>query len=547
MLFTSIGCGVRSFPLILCFLAGLASATGFAPLGAWPVTLACVALLMHLVHAAPNRKAALLRGWLFGLGHFILGLNWIAHAFTFQDAMPAWLGYGAVLLLSVYLAVFPAVAGGLAWRWGTEAGVEPAKSNRLSQAKSRDVDALLRPSTTLGTNGISGSVLPYILFFASAWIATEMLRATLFTGFAWNPMGVAMVPAGLLPDLARWIGTYGLSGIVILAAGSLWLLAQRHWRIAAPLLAIFLLLGFLPKGAPDPATGRPLVHVVQPNIGQETKYDPAQDARNFAKLARLSGNPGAAPRLILWPEAAVPEFLDEDFRARTRIAALLGPADILLTGGTKRHARRTIKGDYIEEVTVGARNSMFALDARGRLLHRYDKSHLVPYGEYLPMRPLLSAIGLSRLVPGDVDFWPGPGPLSYALHGFGTVGAQICYEIVFSGEVVDRAHRPDFLFNPSNDAWFGSWGPPQHLAQARMRAIEEGIPVIRSTPTGISAVVDADGRVIASIPHHLAGAIDARLPPPHPPTMFARFGNTLAWLLAIILAGLGVAMRRRAR
>ena len=125
------------------------------------------------------------------------------------------------------------------------------------------------------------------------------------------------------------------------------------------------------------------------------------------------------------------------------------------------------------------------LHADGTLGPRYDKAHLVPYGEYLPMRPILSAIGLSRLAPGDIDFWPGPGPHTLDLGRFGKAGLQICYEIIFSGQVVDRAHRPDFLFNPSNDAWFGSWGPPQHLAQARLRAIEEGLPVIRATPTGI--------------------------------------------------------------
>ena len=323
---------------------------------------------------------------------------------------------------------------------------------------------------------------------------------------------------------------------------------ERRWRPAAAVLLPLGILALLPKGPAElPRADAPLVRVVQPNIGQETKYDPAQDARNFTKLAMLSGTPGAEPRLLLWPEAAVPEYLDEDVRARERLAALLGPRDILLTGATKRYRRQEVKGEYIEEYTIGGRNSLFAMDARGRLLHRYDKSHLVPYGEYLPMRPLLSTIGLSRLVPGDIDFWPGPGPLSYALPGFGKAGVQICYEIIFSGQVVDRADRPDFLFNPSNDAWFGSWGPPQHLAQARLRAIEEGIPVIRSTPTGISAVVDADGRVLNRLPHMTAGFIETHLPPAHAPTLFARLGNIIPLMLAIFLAALGVAMRRRAR
>ena len=163
------------------------------------------------------------------------------------------------------------------------------------------------------------------------------------------------------------------------------------------------------------------------------------------------------------------------------------------------------------------------------------------------MRPLLSAIGLSRLVPGDLDFLPGPGPQSYVLPGFGKAGIQICYEIIFSGHVVDRNHRPDFLFNPSNDAWFGEWGPPQHLAQARLRAIEEGIPIIRSTPTGISAVIAADGRVLDAVAWHQAGAIATTLPSPFPPTAFARLGNILPFLFAAALTAIAIAVRRRSR
>jgi apolipoprotein N-acyltransferase len=163
------------------------------------------------------------------------------------------------------------------------------------------------------------------------------------------------------------------------------------------------------------------------------------------------------------------------------------------------------------------------------------------------MRPVLAAIGLSRLAPGDVDFDPGPGPRSFDLPIVGRVGFQLCYEIIFSGEVVDRRHRPAFLFNPSNDAWFGRWGPPQHLAQARLRALEEGLPILRSTPTGISAVIDADGRLLASLGWRTMGVIDTRLPPPRGPTLFARFGNGLPILFALLLVALAIAVRRKAR
>jgi apolipoprotein N-acyltransferase len=204
----------------------------------------------------------------------------------------------------------------------------------------------------------------------------------------------------------------------------------------------------------------------------------------------------------------------------------LRPGDVLLSGAF------ALIADESGRIT-GSTNSVFALDPGGRALGRYDKAHLVPYGDYLPMRPLLSAIGLSQLAPGQGDTAYGPGPRTLALGVFGRVGVQICYEIIFSGHVVDRANRPDFIFNPSNDAWFGRWGPPQHLAQARLRAAEEGIPVLRSTPTGISAIIDAKGNLVAALPWRTAGVIDGVLPPPVAgPTPFARAGNLIPLLLA---------------
>ncbi|ODU20979.1 MAG: apolipoprotein N-acyltransferase [Sphingomonas sp. SCN 67-18] len=497
---------MRNYPKSIALIAGLASATGFAPLNLWPVTLAMLALLMALIAAAPGLRAAMARGYWFGVGHFTLGLNWIAHAFTFQDKMPWQLGYGAVAALALYLAVYPAVAAGLAWRWG---------GDRRSA--------------------------PFLLVLAAGWIVTEWLRASLFTGFAWNPLAAVWLPLLPIARIAAWTGTYGLSGLTLIVAGGLWLLARRRWRAGAACILPVLLLGALHLSAAplvDPA--RPLIRVVQPNIGQREKQDPAHERENFQRLAALSGRPGPVPRLLLWPEAAVPDYLEEDGFARWRLAGLLGPRDMLLTGGV------ALIGDAQGRV-IGARNSLFALAPDGSLPARYDKAHLVPYGEYLPMRPILSAIGLSRLVPGDLDFWPGPGPRTIAIPGFGTVGVQICYEIIFSGAVIDPAHRPDFLFNPSNDAWFGAWGPPQHLAQARLRAIEEGIPVVRSTPTGISAVIDAQGRLLDSLPHESAGAIEARLPAAAAPTPFARLGNLLPGLLIVFLGALAVVFRRAAR
>jgi apolipoprotein N-acyltransferase len=297
------------------------------------------------------------------------------------------------------------------------------------------------------------------------------------------------------------------------------------------------------------------ITIVQPNIDQGDKWDMEQRRANFTKLARLSPpkSADAEPRLLLWPEAAVPDYLEGGYPidwylepasfVRARLAALLGPDDLLLTGAVR------LESNAARTDVAGARNSVFTLNAQQQLGPRYDKAHLVPYGEYLPMRSILEPLGLSRLAPGAVDFWPGPGPRTLDLGRFGKVGVQICYEIIFSGQVVDRANRPAFLFNPSNDAWFGSWGPPQHLAQARMRAIEEGLPVIRSTPTGISAIIDADGRIIESIPMHRAGRIDGYVPAAHRPTPFAHYGNILPLLFAGLLLAIGLMplARRRAK
>jgi len=264
----------------------------------------------------------------------------------------------------------------------------------------------------------------------------------------------------------------------------------------------------------------------------------------------LSGAPTGEPLLLLWPEAAITDPV-EDQRAgdqqlaafqRMRAASLLGPSDILLTGGIAVESRDGVHVDR-------AANSVFALAPGGKVIGRYDKAHLVPYGEYLPMRPLLSYIGLSRLAPGDLDFTAGPGPRTIDLGGeWGKVGFDLCYEIIFSGHVVDELNRPEFIFNPSNDAWFGSWGPPQHLAQARLRAAEEGLPILRATPTGISAVIDARGNVVKEVPWRQAGVIDAVLPPAaNAPPLFARWGNAIPLFLALLLIAGGIVLGRRRR
>lgn len=514
------------YRVLTALTAGGISALGFAPWGLWPLTLLGTGILLWLTARATSKGWAFFTGWLFGVGQFCWGLQWIAVSFTYQAAMPTWIGYLSVFLLSLYLAVYPGIAAfGACW---------------VLQANSR-----IKPA----------SVYVFVASFAGFWIITEWLRSWVFTGFAWNPLSVTALGSPIAASTPT-IGTYGASGLMIAASaifiGLLAAILQKHWRLTVErifngmmLIAAAWVIGWMGSGAllPDDSDS-PTATVVQPNITQEERNDSSLAAANIAKLmqqsVRLPGNDGR--RLLLWPESAIPWYLEEGYpfrfyqfqpgenalAARAAVAGLLAPGDVLVTGND----RLIIEDGQL----VGAHNSVTAMDANGALLEWYDKAHLVPYGEYLALRWLLEPLGATRLVPGSIDFWPGPGPRSMSLgEGLPDIGVQICYEIIFSGQVTHRKKRPRFIFNPSNDAWFGQVGPPQHLAQARLRAIEEGLPVIRSTPTGVSAIIDADGRVVKSLALGQAGRIDAPIPPARAPSWFAKAGNALPVCFALLL------------
>lgn len=513
-------------PRWAALLLGALGATAYPPLGLWPLGLAALAVFMTLLRRAPGWRSAGLLGWLFGLAHLAVANNWIATAFSFQVEMPPILGWFAVPLLCLYLAVYPAMAALAAYLAGRSAGT-----------------------------------LTYSAIFAAAWIVTEWLRSWVFTGYPWPPLGLMLLGDFDSPGIAMllpWLGTYALSGVAILVAGLAIFTIERRTRIGQAALAVVLVGAMnFPLGSTVDAKGEIPFVLIQPLIPQEEREDPSKFEDQFSRIARLTlpGNEDA--RLVLWPEAAIPDYLengypqryysartagaDPDF-ARQRIGALIGEQSLLLTGlvHLDMGERDGIVG------AVSARNAVSVIDGQGAILSNYAKAHLVPYGEYLPMRPILEPLGLSRLVAGSIDYLPGPGPQTLDLGKFGRAGIQICYEIVFSGQVVESGSRPDYIFNPSNDGWFGTWGPPQHLAQARLRAIEEGLPVLRSTTTGISAVIDAYGVVRGHIGSGEAGRLDGMIPPPRSPTLFAQLGNWLpiGWAFALMAASL-VAMRRR--
>lgn len=510
-------------PRLTALALGAVAACGFAPLGLWPLALAALALLIELLARAPTWRQAFLLGWLFGLAHFTIGLNWIVTAFGFQAALPPWLGWIAVALASAYLAIWPGLALLAGWWLG--------RGNRAA----------------------------LVVGLAGCWIIAEWLRGWVFTGFPWNPLAALTLRSYADPGLAftaQWLGTYALSGLVVLLAGGWTLAAQRRridWRGA--LLALGPLGLMLVPAPQDDRAGTLDFTLVQPDTRQEELHDPARYEETFQRSMNLSrARQAGQTRLVLWPESGLPDFLfpgyparwyrattyaAEPEMARWRIGRMLGPGTMLLTGND----RLDVVGDTVD----AARAGITAIDGTGTVRATYDKAHLVPFGEYVPLPEVLEPLGLARFVPGDIGFRPGPGPRTIDLGRWGKVGMQLCYEIIFPGAVTQPGVRPDFIFNPSNDGWYGDWGPPQHLAQARLRAIEEGLPVLRSTTTGISAVVDSAGTVRSHVPLRVAERIDGKVPPAAPPTVFARIGNGLSLGWAIALLALSLVARRRRR
>ncbi len=508
-------------PAFAAIALGLIAACAYPPLHLWPLGLAALAGFVWLAYTAPNWRAALWRGWWFGWAHLSLANNWIATDFTHQAKMPEVLGWAAVPLLCVYLAVYPMLA-----------------------VLAAHLIARKRPMWAFG------------LVLAGAWIITEWLRGWVFTGYPWPPVGLMLLGGWETVGFARllpWMGTYAFSGLaVILAAGIAESLTERRWLVALVPFAAIALPMIVPD-SPAPRDSKLRYTLVQPYLPQSELNDPAKFEEQFERLVRLTAKDRDKSRIVLWPESAVPDYLEEGYPdryyfqmtaagdpvfARRRIGAAIGPKSVLLTGVVNLNIGKNASG---VPAAVSARNSVMGLDGSGRIVAGYDKAHLVPYGEYLPLRTILQPLGLSRLVAGSIDYLPGPGPRTIDLGELGKVGVQICYEVVFSGEVVDPKNRPDFIFNPSNDGWFGAWGSPQFVGQARMRAIEEGLPVLRSTTTGISAVIDANGVVRQSIATGKAGMVDGFVPAAEGPTLFSRLRHalTLGWAALFILLGVG--------
>jgi apolipoprotein N-acyltransferase len=373
-----------------------------------------------------------------------------------------------------------------------------------------------------------------LIMLALCWSVTEWLRGHVLTGFPWNLPAYGWGASLAVMQGASLVGAYGLSFLTVLFGVSLAELTQRRWRCAAAMTLLFLCLwgyGAMRLSAPSATVPGVALRLVQPDVPQS---ETGLIARNWQRLLRLSERPGR-PTHIIWPEAAAHFPVEHSAVALDDIARLTARGTVLFTG-TIRMPDLKARRWY---------NSLYLFSPGARSISVYDKTHLVPFGEYTPWPHLMSALGLAQLVEMPFPATPGNGLHRYIVPGAPTVTSLICFEDVFPGAVVSSEGRPGWLVNVTDDSWFGPWaGPAQHLLTARMRSIEEGLPMARAANTGISAVIDARGRVLAHLTLGQSGVVDAALPAALPPTAYARFGDDIFFLL-LMLAAIAAAVTHR--
>jgi apolipoprotein N-acyltransferase len=509
----------------IAFLAGAASTLGLAPFNAWPVLFLTFPIAVWLLEGSSAGRlggvmTAATTGWWFGFGYFVAGLYWIGFAFLVDAKTFAWLLPCAVLGLPAGLAIFTALGFALARLMWTRGALR-------------------------------------LIALALALTATEWLRGHLLTGFPWNVLGYALTGPLVFAQASALIGIWGLTFFaVILFASPAVLVDERADTprpYMAPMIALAILAGLAAYGAvrlartPTQFVAGVKLRIMQPNLTQDEKFNYGAKQAVMSRYLALSDKatgPGAIGvrdvTHLIWPESAFPFFLAREADALAQIAALLPPTTVLIVG-----AARPVSMTPTSAV-LRAYNSIYVIDHDGSILSVYDKLHLVPFGEYLPFQDFLEGLGLMQLTKQRGGYLPGNVRKPTAVPRAPTFLPLVCYEIVFPGDAVPRGERPGWLVNLTNDGWFGnSTGPYQHLQQARVRSIEEGLPLVRAANTGISAVVDPLGRIVASLPLGTEDVLDAPLPRAIDATPYVRFGDGPAALA--MLAAFALLLRRRLR
>lgn len=494
---------------LIALLAGASGALALPPLDLWPLIIVPMTVAVWLIDGAVGAgwagrlRAALAVGWWWGFGFFLAGLWWLGAAFLVEADKFAWAMPLGVVALPAGLAIFPALAFGCARLiWPSGAG--------------------------------------RILVLAAMLALSEWLRGHVLTGFPWNVYGMMLAGEIHIAQFASVGGLYGLTIVAIaIGAAPATLGGAGPWSVRwrAPVLAAAALAGLFGYGLwripaqPSPTVAGVKLRLMQPNLAQDAKFSARNSEAILAHYLALSDRATSPTTLgvqdvthLIWPESAFPFLLGRTPAALARIAALLPPHATLITGAAR--AGEALPGESRPPIF----NSIQVVNDEGVIVSSYDKVHLVPFGEYLPafLERLIRGVGLSEFVSVPGGFASGVRRTSLTVRGLPPAAALICYEVVFPGEAMPQGPRPGFILNLTNDGWFGQTsGPYQHLAQARLRSIEEGLPLVRVANTGISAVVDAYGQITSSLPLGTEGVLDASLPRNLPVTRYAQFGDVV--------------------
>ena len=503
----------------IAVLAGAFGASAMPPFGIWPALAASLTVAVWLLDGSQGGRGmtwqatlarSALAGWLWGLGYFVAGLWWIGSAFLVEADVFAWLLPFGVLGLPALLAIFPAVGFAIA--------------------------------RALWSPGIGR-----IFALAFGLSVSEWLRGHVFTGFPWNAFGLAF---GQNPWLMQSASLIGMAGLTVVAVATLATPAMLGTEdggprrfgpvaIAAAVLALMATFGaWRLAGATDATVANVRLRIMQPNLSQDAKFRASNGPdilRNYLALSDRSTSPATAGMTgvthLIWPESAFPFLLHREPAALAAIAGILPAGATLITGAAREG-----------EPEAGTRrfyNSIQAIDRDGAITATYDKVHLVPFGEYVPhaLDAVLRGIGIREFVKIPGGFTPGTRRSALRVAGLPPAAASVCYEAIFPEEVLPEGARPGLILNVTNDGWFGqTTGPYQHLAQARLRAVEQGLPLVRAANTGISAVVDGYGRIVASLPLGRDSVLDAQLPVALPVTVFGKAGSaSLAILILVCL------------
>ena len=510
---------------LVAFAAGAISALALAPFDAWPVLFFTFPILVWLVDGAAAGRlgglpSAAIAGWWFGFGYFLAGLYWVGYAFLVDAKTFGWLLPFAVIALPAGMACY------------TGFGL-----------------ALARMLWTRGPTRL--------IALAVALTAAEWLRGHLFSGFPWNLYGYALTGPLVLAQSAALIGIWGLTFIAVAVFASPAVLTDDRADVRGrwlPLVLSLVLLGALAGYGAMRLSRNPTafvdgvrLRIMQPNLQQNEKfnYNAKQRVMNhYLELSDRSTGPQSAgvrdATHLIWPESAFPFLLTREPDALAQIAALLPEGTVLITGAVR--APELPPGQKVER----AYNSIYVIDHDGSILSVYDKIHLVPFGEYLPFQDFLEKLGIMQLTKLPGGFIAGERRRAMAVPRAPRMLPFLCYEIIFPGETIPDNERPGWLLNLTNDGWFGiSSGPYQHLQQARVRTIEQGLPLVRAANTGVSAVIDPLGRIVKSLPLGTEGIMDASLPRRIDATLYARTGD--AGMALIMAAALIAVIRRRVK